>query len=167
MKQSLKLPSLDLLQELFTLDSKSGKLYWKTSPAHQIKVGTEAGYKNIAGYKVVTIKGQAYLVHRIIWFMFKGTQPLLDIDHIDGNKINNTPANLRDVSRTVNRQNIKKAPKNNSTGLLGTTLLKGGKFQASINVNGKCLYLGRHDTAQKAHKAYLEAKRKYHPGCTI
>ena len=41
------------------------------------------------------------------------------------------------------------------------------RFKARITVKGKEILLGRFDTAEEAHAAYLEAKRVHHPGCTI
>ena len=48
----------------------------------------------------------------------------------------------------------------NSTGLTGVTIRR-GKYEAGITVNGRSMYLGTYSTAEEAHGAYLEAKRKY------
>ena len=48
----------------------------------------------------------------------------------------------------------------NSTGLTGVTM-RNGKYRAGITVNGRSMYLGTYSTAEDAHGAYLEAKRKY------
>ena len=48
----------------------------------------------------------------------------------------------------------------NSTGLTGVTIRR-GKYEAGITVNGRSMYLGTYMTAEEAHGAYLEAKRKY------
>ena len=48
----------------------------------------------------------------------------------------------------------------NSTGLTGVTM-RNGKYEAGITVNGRSMYLGTYSTAEEAHGAYLEAKRKY------
>ena len=48
----------------------------------------------------------------------------------------------------------------NSTGLTGVTM-RNGKYEAGIAVNGRSMYLGTYSTAEEAHGAYLEAKRKY------
>ena len=47
-----------------------------------------------------------------------------------------------------------------STGLTGVTIRR-GKYEARITVNGRSMYLGTFNTAEEAHGAYLEAKRKY------
>ena len=48
----------------------------------------------------------------------------------------------------------------NSTGLTGVTIRR-GKYEAGITINGRSIYLGTYSTAEEAHGAYLEAKRKY------
>ena len=48
----------------------------------------------------------------------------------------------------------------NSTGFTGATS-RNGKYEAGIAVNGRSMYLGTYSTAEEAHGAYLEAKRKY------
>jgi hypothetical protein len=41
---------------------------------------------------------------------------------------------------------------------------KGRRFMAQIGANGKHYCLGRYDTAQEAHEAYVRAKRVLHEG---
>ena len=48
----------------------------------------------------------------------------------------------------------------NSTGFTGVTM-RNGKYEAGITVNSRSMYLGTYMTAEEAHGAYLEAKRKY------
>ena len=54
---------------------------------------------------------------------------------------------------------MKNAAKN-ATGLTGVTIRR-GKYEAGITINGRSMYLGTFNTAEEAHGAYLEAKRKY------
>ena len=48
----------------------------------------------------------------------------------------------------------------NSTGVTGVTIRR-GRYEAGITINGRRMYLGTFNTAEEAHGAYLEAKRKY------
>lgn len=88
---------------------------------------------------------------------------------VDRSRDDNRLNNLRDVSASVNSQNLRGVTRRNvSTGFLGVTqhkLLK--KFQSQITCNGKTHYLGLFSSAEAAHSAYLEAKRRLHEGCTI
>ena len=59
------------------------------------------------GYETVTIDGKRIKVHRLVAFAFvdNPNPDLYDVvDHIDGNKRNNTSTNLRWVTRQINVQ---------------------------------------------------------------
>ena len=58
------------------------------------------------------------------------------------------------------------AQKRNASGFLGVTV-HGGRFEASIKLNGKNIYLGSYATPELAHDAYIAKKRGIHPGCVI
>lgn len=71
------------------------------------------------GYYIVSYKNVPRYCHRIIWELFN--PKLADgevIDHIDGNKLNNSIENLRVTTDTGNGQNVKKSIANN-TGITG------------------------------------------------
>lgn len=79
----------------------------------------------------------------------------LEIDHIDGNPLNNRRKNLRFVTHRQNSQNLKRH-RNGET--LGTTLLENGKWQAVIHIK-KSVYLGSFKTKEEAGDAYQKALR--------
>ena len=87
----------EFLLSLFTYDPSEGKLYWKISPNKKIKIGQEAGGFDGHGYRRVWFLGRNYRIHRIIWFLEKGTWPTETIDHNDRNKKNNRIGNLSDI----------------------------------------------------------------------
>ncbi len=141
----------------------SGVFTWK-------KTGAIAGGPNFDGYIKIKVHQRWYLAHRLAWFYVHGIWPTQLIDHINGDRVDNRIANLRDVSNSVNRQNAKVANADSKTGVLGVTLRKSKskpRYQAQIAVNGKNKYLGIFDTEGEAHQAYLMAKREVHIGCTI
>lgn len=95
-------------------------------------------------------------------------QPGQVVDHINGVRTDNRLSNLRAATRQQNSQNRQGATKRSSTGLLGAHYeQQTRKFKACIGVKGKYTTLGRFDTAEAAHAAYLDAKRRMHSGCTI
>ena len=147
----------------------TGNLIRRVAMGSRGKVGDVIGtlYKN--GYLRTQINGSTYTVHALVWLYHKGRLPCLDIDHINGNRADNRIENLREVTRSVNMQNLRKAPVHNkSSKLLGVKLhSKGKRWQAQIQVDKKQIYLGLFDTKEEAHAAYLSAKRKIHEGCTI
>ena len=125
----------------------------------KIKIGSIAGSITPSGYIYIQLQGRKYAAHRLIWFIENGKFPDFDIDHIDGNKLNNHIANLRDATRKQNCEN-KGAQKNNKFGLRGVsynTRLK--KYVAQIQHNGINKYLGVYLTPEDASKAYEKAAK--------
>lgn len=76
-----------------------------------------------SGYAQVKIQKKLYLCHRIIWELHNGEIPEgMFIDHLDGNRLNNTLENLRLTTRQGNARNSKKR-KDNTSGLTGVHLM--------------------------------------------
>jgi hypothetical protein len=162
-----ELLSADEARRVFLYDPESGLLSWRARPSVGVKVGDSAGSKRKDGYLGLKYRGQQYLAHRIAWLITYGSWPVQDVDHIDGNRSNNAIANLRDVSRAMNVQNVR-APRcsNEASGMLGVTK-RGRKWQASIWAGGRRSYLGLFSAPEEAHAAYVQAKRQLHPGNTM
>jgi len=158
----------NLIKEYFIYDLKTGIFKWKIKPHHKINIGDVAGCKIKDGYISIQINNKKYKAHRLAWLYVYGEMPKLCIDHINGIRHDNRIENLRDVSRKINSQNIKKIPRNNTSGLLGAYWHKNrNKWVSQIAINGKDKHLGLFETPQLAHEAYLKAKREFHEGCTI
>jgi len=91
--------------------------------------------------------------------MVYGDWPTGEIDHIDGNGLNNRINNLRDVSRSINAKNISRL-KNNTSGRVGVTWDKErSKWSAQSKKNGKCVHLGRFDLLEDAACSRKEYER--------
>lgn len=119
----------------------------------------KVGWLNSCGYIQVEVSGKNFMLHRIIYEMHNGTIPAgLQIDHIDGNPLNNRIENLRLCNQIENRQNSKLS-KNNTTGYRGILKTPNNKYQARLTVNGKKLYLGLFTTPEEAFNC-VEQKRK-------
>jgi hypothetical protein len=120
--------------------------------------GKIAGTKS-NGYLVINIDYEINSGHRLAWLYMHGAWPNGNLDHINGNRADNRIENLREATQAQNRQNLRGAKCNNSTGLLGVSKsYKDGKYRAAIN--GK--HLGLFDTKEQAHSAYIDAKRILH-----
>jgi hypothetical protein len=123
---------------------------------------------NAGGYLVISIFNKSCYAHRLAWLFSYGEWPQGAIDHINGNKLDNRAANLRLCEAATNQQNIRAAKSGNLTGLLGVTPCnESGRYVASIMVDGRRIHLGRFDTPDLAHAAYLGAKRIAHPHGTL
>ncbi len=119
-------------------------------------------------YKVIAIDGSNYPEHHLVWMIHHGSWPTKFIDHINGDPSDNRIENLREVTHAENIQNQRRGQSHNrSTGMLGVTLRPNGRATSRIWVNGRNLFLGNFDTPEEAQQAYIEAKRKHHPGNTL
>lgn len=81
---------------------------------------SQAGSITAEGYWTVEIRGKKFQVHRLVYEMHYGKPPVDQIDHIDGDKLNNRVENLRVVSHRLNQRN-KRASKASKTGISGVT----------------------------------------------
>lgn len=70
------------------------------------------------GYLIIKIRGKQWKAHRLAWAKHYGVEPKFNIDHIDGNKLNNAISNLRDVTQGINVNNTVRK-KNKDTGYIG------------------------------------------------
>lgn len=151
---------------LFRLDIETGRVYWRVKRGPNSRIGSETGLShNSEGYRTMHIKEGSLKVHRLIWLMVYGDWPLRQIDHINGNRSDNRPANLRLVTNGENQQNRRLPRIDNSTSKhMGVGFFaRNQKWRARIQVGKKSIWLGYFDTEQLAAEAYQVAKTKHHP----
>lgn len=97
------LPPIDQLRHLYEL--RDGILVRRVSRA-SFKAGTVPGHQSSDGYWSVKIDDRSYSLHRIVWAVANGQDPgEMQIDHIDGNRSNNRPENLRLATPSQNAAN--------------------------------------------------------------
>lgn len=137
----------------------------------QIPAGATVGTVDDMGYLRITLgRGRRYRAHRLAWFYVTGDWPKQDIDHIDGNRLNNAFCNLRDVPRHINTQNRRALnPVNKSSGLIGAVWSSAAqRWTSRIRIGGgKFIDLGLFNSAEAAHGAYVKSKRQLHEGNTL
>jgi len=140
------------LVEMFTYHIE-GVLTNNFSTSNRSLKGNLSGSWSGNGYKMVSILGKKYYVHRLVYEYHNGTIPKgVEVDHKDRRPTNNRIDNLRVVTKSQNQQN---------TTPIGYTESK-GKYVARIVVNGKVIRLGTFGTAEEAQESYYTAKNKYH-----
>jgi hypothetical protein len=158
--------SHEVLTHLLEYNPDTGLFINRVDRAPGGAVGEPAGSVFGNGYLAISIQGRRYYAHRLAWFYAHRVWPLHEVDHINGDRLDNRLCNLRDLPKAVNRQNIRAAQRDNALGLLGVSK-KDGKFAAQIHAKGRRWLVGMFDTPEEAHAAYREAKRRLHEGCTI
>lgn len=160
-------PGISRLRELLSYSPETGGLFWLIDRGPRARVGQRAGSLSAQGYCVVGVDGHHNLfAHRIAWAIYHGSWPAGEVDHINGDRTDNRISNLRDVATHQNHQNMRKARRDNKTGLLGVSMCK-GRYRAQIQADGKKRWLGEFDTPEAAHAAYISAKRVLHSHGTL
>lgn len=151
------------LRDLLHYDPNTGVFTWRVSRKGVKHAGAVAGDMNRRGYWRVNVDQRRYIASVLAWFYMTGAWPEQDIDHKDGVRHHNWWSNLRQVSRSVNNQNQRRAQCHSKSGYLGVSPNRKG-WAASINADGVKHHLGTFSTPQEAHAVYVEAKRRLHPG---
>lgn len=99
-------------------------------------------------------------MHRLILRPAKG----LEVDHVNGDRLDNRRANLRLCTMNENHFNLGRRADNRS-GFKGVSrCVRNGRmrWQAHIHARGRHFVLGRFDTPEAAHEAYKAAAVKLH-----
>lgn len=162
------LPSAEVLRTIFRADFVAGKLYWQEKPdnarRNRVFGGREAGCLDGKGYVRIRTEGKIWLAHRILWKMRTGQDADI-IDHIDGNRANNSEVNLRSVSAHDNALNCR-PPKNNTSGAVGVRWVERDKlWVARIGYRRKQVVIGYFKSFDEALTARKAAERElgFHP----
>lgn len=108
-------------------------------------------------YWRLDFKGKKYWIHRVIYYLHNNIDPLnYDIDHQDGNSLNNTPSNLILSQRSLNIHNSKLRT-TNTTGIMGVSIdayRKEKIYLAQLVVKKKVVFKKRFACAKEAAKMY-------------
>jgi HNH endonuclease/AP2 domain len=84
------------------------------------------------------------------------------VDHIDGNRLNNTKTNLRIATHQQNSMN-RQPTRGRDIPYRGVSLEKRlGKYRAQIKAEGRIVVIGFFTTMEDAAKAYDDAARQYY-----
>tara|TARA_R110002153_G_C13048146_1_gene470658 strand:+ start:74 stop:532 length:459 start_codon:yes stop_codon:yes gene_type:complete len=140
--------SYDRVNELFYYDKDVGLLVHRRLGRRIINVPVNTGYMSVSvDYRQVPAHRVIYLLHN------PDMDQSLQIDHINGVKMDNRIENLRLVTEQENHFNRRD--------VVGFTWGRGG-WRTYIVVSGKYINLGNYDNKLDARAAYLRAKKKYH-----
>lgn len=167
---------IEKIKEALDYDPASGIFRWKEDrPLHHFKnlmaykvwktrfSGKVAGYSKQKGlnteYTTIRVFHKLHMAHRLAWAFSHGKWPDYEVDHLDGNGLNNSISNLRDVPKDINGKNSTKK-KNNTSGVNGVYWHKqclkwcaeGHYTEGGVN---KKKYLGLFNTIEDAEAARL------------
>lgn len=118
------MPSVEFLRQAMRVDCETGFLYWIERPRDHFltdlqwtlfnvrKPGKRADVGRYAsnGYRRVRMnyrsKRIALTAHRVVFAIVHGHWPRHEVDHINRDRSDNRPINLRDVTHALNCGNI-------------------------------------------------------------
>jgi len=135
-------------------DKQLGYFVW-TKHRPRVRVGERVGNMTTGGYWTLKFRyfGRhiAIFEHRLIWFLHTGEVPD-EIDHINGNRLDNRISNIRNVSRHINAKNLSR----HRDGRLWGCGWENNGWRARIRNGKKLVHIGRFDTEIEAHRAAIK-----------
>ena len=162
------------LAALVSLDADTGYLYWRArpeawfsargvkDPAHSARAFAAYYEGRLAlhyvlstGYRSGGILSRGYLAHRVVFALHHGRWPSAFVDHIDRNRLNNRPENLREASAKQNNWN-RRVKRGATSAMKGVSWDNGHKRWRcqGHDRSGRNRYLGLYDTELEAATAY-------------
>ena len=127
----------------------------KTSP--KTNIGDIAGDNSKALFQTyiqISLNGKPYSAHRVAWLLMTGEWPKDQIDHINGNGLDNRLVNLRECNHAQNMRNRHPSPKSKS-GYQGVYWRAAyNMWESMIWVGGEFVKLGMFECKHEAAKVY-------------
>jgi hypothetical protein len=140
----------ELVKQVLTYDPITGHLIWNSGlHSKRMQTGSRAGNLKKSGYRQVSLFGNTYAEHRLIWFMETGYWPE-QVDHINQDRSDNRWINLREVTKAENARNRSRNP-HSKVGEVGIWYNKRTfKYVAEITMNGKKVFQKSYDDVEQA-----------------
>lgn len=111
------------------------------------------GLRNKTYYASAWVDGRQVHMHRLIVGLGPGRIP--QVDHVNGDGLDNRKVNLRVATASQNAMNRR------TNGVKGVSRRPNGRWQADLKMNGRHHYLGVYDTPEEAARAYDTAARQH------
>lgn len=173
-----ELPTVEQLRQLISYDPATGELTWRVRPPSMFLEGSrgreavcKAWNKKYAGkpalraigshgYMGSRIMGVSVLAHRVAYALHSGGWPMGEVDHVNGDRLDNRACNLRLVDSSGNKKNSC-LRKDNVSGITGVNWqARDKKWAATITSGGKRLSLGYYSEIDDAIAARRSAERR-------
>lgn len=156
---------VEVLRQLISYEPETGDLRWKYRPQARTEwnnkhAGTVAGTLTKKGSVQINITSNGhsslYHAHRIAWALMTGEWPTHRLDHSDCDPANNKWANLRPA--TCSQNNANRSNVDGAVPYRGVYFMRSkGRYAAQIKKDRQHTWLGLHDTAEDAARAYDRA----------
>lgn len=152
----------DRLKQL--VRTEEGKVYWIRPPkSHSQRAGTEAGCEQSGnGNKrrwAIKIDGRLYKRAQVVFCLTRGYWASHEVDHRDGDSLNDRPNNLREATHSQNMRARTTHAK--ASGLPRGVYPEGNRFLACISLDGRQRRLGTFANAELAAAAYVAARQTH------
>ena len=137
-------------------------LFWKRTGSNGA-ADTHVSLTTMNGYKFYRYNRSFVSVHKVVWYLTHGKfKAGCHIDHIDGNRTNFQPDNLREITISESMLNRKRPDRGGELLPKGVQTTASGKFKSSISIKGKTVHLGTFESAAIAHEVWRVAAKKLH-----
>lgn len=157
------------LRDLLAYDPQSGVFTWRVDrgPA---RAGSSAGVvvprsgqQRDKFYIRIGLDGRRYYAHVLAYVWMTGAAPLGELDHRNGDGLDNTWSNIRLASHAENGRHRNGRRAGNTSGYSGVSFHRGAKrWRARLMVNGREVQVGYFDDPVTAAKARDDAARRLH-----
>lgn len=159
---SQRLPIPEECREVFTYCKDTGRITRVTNPPRGPRTAGKLvdNWKCPAGYRKVRWSPHNLTAHRLVWFLHYGEQPPEYIDHINGDRTDNRPENLRKACHHTNLANAKRR-EDNKSGVKGVRR-SGNKWIGSVSFKGDRHYVGPFTEIAEAEIAVRQLREQLH-----
>ena len=152
---------LDIAVSDISYNPKTG-IFTRKKRSSRSRAGEECGSINSRGYYRVGVGGIKLPGHRLAYALHYGFWPTKQLDHVDGDKLNNKISNLRECTPEQNQINRVNLHPKNKSGVRGVFLRRSNnKWCAKISNKGASIWLGVFTDKQDAIDARKKAEIKY------
>jgi len=156
--------TLEIVRHYLTYNPETGEFRWAGYTGNGKKAGTIAGtlkgHERKDRYRRIGLNGRYYSAARLAFLYVHGRMPNGEIDHINGDGLDDRISNLREATHSQNARNRRKVFKNSSI-RVGVSFRKTcNKYGAYIRANNKNIVLGVFERVEDAISARENAERE-------
>ena len=140
-------------------ENDTGNLVWNKTKGRAHK-GEKVGWLSKHGYIEAQVQGKRFKAHHLVWYIHHGYFPK-QLDHVDGDRVNNKIENLRECTTVENARNRKKKdnralPRNVYHAHID------GKYRVCLTIGGKQLSFGTFSDLAAADRVAKQARESFY-----